>query len=121
MQPMSQAEVDARMTRLKEKYPAMFEHTELKPGEIAVSEGILENAMLSVVDYHNAGMPSARMSKTYTMGKIKVISSVRGKQEEPRLIDIEFYTIFVSQREWAQAERLRSKENKEAKRASAEV
>lgn len=62
MSELSQAKIDAYMEKRKRKYPSMFKHPELEPGEVVMVRGPLSMVMARVQMCHDNDMPSARAS-----------------------------------------------------------
>ena len=50
-----------REQELRERYPAIFTHPELLPGEVCVGNDVGEFLELQLDMYHKNGMPSARI------------------------------------------------------------
>lgn len=62
MSELSQEKIEAYMGKLRFKHPPMFDHPELKPGEVVMIRGPISVVMGWVEMCHRKGMSSARAS-----------------------------------------------------------
>jgi hypothetical protein len=66
---VDQTQIDQRIQELRDQYPAMFSHPELKPGEICLGHQPHEFLALNIPGYRNKGLVSVRISDTSTPGQ----------------------------------------------------
>ena len=92
-----------RIEKLKQDYPAMFSHAELRPDEVCIGEIIIDVVGLNVGTLKANGLPSARRSETPVLKTVKVWTLRNGRDEEIALPNIQFYPVFVDVYEYFQA------------------
>ena len=100
---MNPKEIAEKEREMREKYPDMFNHPELKDGEVYIHSGIVcDAADAQVAVYKSAGLTSARLGKAF-LGKLKGLDG-----------DFNFHPIFANLEEVIIVE---DKYNKEKKRS----
>jgi hypothetical protein len=101
MDEINEEEFNARMAEIRASHPRMFDHPELKEGEMAVYSATLEATVLTASHYRGLGIPSARVSEGSTRGKVVAIDDWGCRSE----IIENFHVLFVNQREWYAVDR----------------
>ncbi len=102
---MNQSEIGSRAREMREEWPDMFTHPELKEGEVCINDGVVcDAATAQAAVYRSIGLTSARLGKAF-LGKLK------GSEQ-----DFQFYPIFADLNELIIAEDADKRKKKKKKK-----
>ncbi|MEI6553511.1 MAG: hypothetical protein WCO09_02990 [bacterium] len=63
---MTEQEMKERIAEAQRQNPEMFEHPELKTGEIHLGDAVCNIAIAQVEEYKRTGLPSARLGNIFS-------------------------------------------------------